>query len=262
MKILKIHIKNIHSLKGVHIVDFEQEPLQSAGLFAITGPTGAGKSTLLDVITLALYNKIPRLGSFSNAEMERIGSVVTHDTTDAFAEIEYESGEKKYRSVWKITQNSKGNWKDYEMELSSLPDGNIIESKKSEVPKGNEKIIGLNYEQFRKSILLAQGEFAQFLKADENERAKLLMELTGAHIYQSLGKAAYEKNKEKQLEIQEIMLNLRNIVLMTDEEVSALQNEKKIILEQLPEIDLQSDTLNRKINTTHNIRNITKTWKF
>ncbi|MBK8620455.1 MAG: AAA family ATPase [Saprospiraceae bacterium] len=247
MKILKIHIKNIHSLKGVHIVDFEQEPLQSAGLFAITGPTGAGKSTLLDVITLALYNKIPRLGSFSNAEMERIGSVVTHDTTDAFAEIEYESGEKKYRSVWKITQNSKGNWKDYEMELSSLPDGNIIESKKSEVPKGNEKIIGLNYEQFRKSILLAQGEFAQFLKADENERAKLLMELTGAHIYQSLGKAAYEKNKEKQLEIQEIMLNLRNIVLMTDEEVSALQNEKKIILEQLPEIDLQSDTLNRKI---------------
>ncbi len=247
MKILKIHIKNIHSLKGVHIVDFEKEPLASAGLFAITGPTGAGKSTILDVITLALYNKIPRLGSFSNAEMEKIGSVVTHDTTDAFAEIEYESGGNKYRSVWKITQNSKGNWKDYEMELSSLPEGNIIESKKSEVPKGNEKIIGLNYEQFRKSILLAQGEFAQFLKADENERAKLLMELTGAHIYQSMGKAAFEKNKEKQQEIQQVLFALQNIVLLSEEELAGLENEKKYIQEQLPDIERALNSLNNKI---------------
>ena len=60
MKINKIYIKNIHSLKGEHIIDFELPPLRACGLFAITGPTGAGKSTILDAITLALYNKVPR----------------------------------------------------------------------------------------------------------------------------------------------------------------------------------------------------------
>ncbi|MBK8546876.1 MAG: AAA family ATPase [Saprospiraceae bacterium] len=95
MKITKIAIKNIHSLKGFHIVNFEEEPLLSAGLFAIIGPTGAGKSTLLDVITLALFNKIPRIGSFSTPEMEKIGSVVTHNTDDALAEIEYVIFKKK-----------------------------------------------------------------------------------------------------------------------------------------------------------------------
>ncbi|MFZ1380776.1 MAG: AAA family ATPase, partial [Saprospiraceae bacterium] len=60
MKILRLRFKNIHSLKGEHLIDFTVAPLRDAGLFAITGPTGAGKSTILDVITLALFNKIPR----------------------------------------------------------------------------------------------------------------------------------------------------------------------------------------------------------
>lgn len=62
MKILKLRFENIHSLKGVHTIDFSTGVLGEAGLFAITGPTGAGKSTLLDVITLALYNRIARVG--------------------------------------------------------------------------------------------------------------------------------------------------------------------------------------------------------
>ncbi len=62
MKILKLHFKNINSLRGEHTVDFTASPLSDSGLFAITGPTGSGKSTLLDVITLALFNRVPRLG--------------------------------------------------------------------------------------------------------------------------------------------------------------------------------------------------------
>src|SRR3954447_7870226 len=61
MKILRIAGKNLASLAGEFEVDFQQEPLASAGLFAISGPTGAGKSTLLDALCLALYDATPRL---------------------------------------------------------------------------------------------------------------------------------------------------------------------------------------------------------
>ncbi len=65
MKIEKITICNLTSIEGKQVIDFTQEPLRSAGLFAITGDTGAGKSTILDAVCLALYNHAPR---FENAE--------------------------------------------------------------------------------------------------------------------------------------------------------------------------------------------------
>ncbi len=71
MKICKIKLKNIHSLKGEHTIDFENGVLGDAGLFVITGPTGAGKSTILDVITLALFNRIPRITSSISKKSNR-----------------------------------------------------------------------------------------------------------------------------------------------------------------------------------------------
>ncbi len=73
MKIISIEFENINSLKGVHRVDFDKQPLSESGIFAITGPTGSGKSTLLDVITLALFNKIPRFSSVSKNEITKNG---------------------------------------------------------------------------------------------------------------------------------------------------------------------------------------------
>ena len=63
MKILKIRFRNIHSLKGDHEIDFTAAPLAGSGIFAITGQTGSGKTTILDVISLALYNRIPRVSA-------------------------------------------------------------------------------------------------------------------------------------------------------------------------------------------------------
>ncbi|NNG64985.1 AAA family ATPase, partial [Pseudomonas fragi] len=63
MKILAIRLKNLASLAGPFELDFTAEPLASAGLFAITGPTGAGKSTLLDALCLALFGAVPRLSN-------------------------------------------------------------------------------------------------------------------------------------------------------------------------------------------------------
>jgi len=108
MKINNIKLKNIHSLKGLHEVDFANGPLAQTGLFAIIGPTGSGKSTLLDAITLALFNSTPRSGSLSRAAIEKTGAIITRNTNDAFCEAEYESFGKTLRSRWEISRARTG----------------------------------------------------------------------------------------------------------------------------------------------------------
>lgn len=235
MKILTLHFKNIHSLKGEHRLDFTIPPLSVSGLFAITGPTGAGKSTVLDVITLALFSRIPRFDSkITNTEIEKIGSVMTQFTDDSYAEVEYQSNGKIYRSTWRISKTRTGTLKPYEMSIATLPDGIYMDLKNSDVPGANERIIGLNYEQFIRSILLSQGEFARFLRSDEKERAKLLEDITGSQIYRSLGKAAFEKAKIKKDEIQAIKLQISAVPVLTEPEVkdkneAIISNKNKLV---------------------------------
>jgi exonuclease SbcC len=100
MKILQIKFKNINSLKGEHCIDFEEAPLKSNSLFAITGPTGCGKSTLLDVICLALFNQIPRMNKVSRTELAKTKAVITRHQKDAYAEVVYESAAGKLLSHW------------------------------------------------------------------------------------------------------------------------------------------------------------------
>ncbi len=196
MRILKIGFENINSLKGPHILDFSENPLSSAGIFAITGPTGTGKTTILDVITLALFDRIPRIDEkISRGLIERTGLILTRNMRECFAEVTYECKKGTFTSKWSISRAKRtGTLQDYEMELSDS-ENNLIPLKKTEVPAMNEEQIGLNYDQFVKAIILAQGDFAAFLKARGDERGKLLEQVTGSWIYRELGKAAYGRNK-------------------------------------------------------------------
>ena len=100
MKIRKLSLENIHSLKGKQSIDFAGGILGTAGLFAITGPTGSGKSTILDAITLALYNRIPRIDKqITVSVIEEEGVIITKNALDCFAEVEYEVKGKIYNSV-------------------------------------------------------------------------------------------------------------------------------------------------------------------
>lgn len=227
MKILKIRFKNINNLKGENEVSFEDAPLNSAGIFAITGPTGSGKSTLLDVITLALFNKIPRFrGSISKSTIEGLGSVMTHHTTESMASISYQIDERIYTSTWSVGTTRTGNLRDYEMFVYDEL-GRPLDLKKSEVPAKNEELIGLKYDQFVKSIILSQGQFAKFLKADKSERGQLLENLTGASIYRKISVAAFEKYKAVRDEVALERDRLENIQVLDEDQ----RKEIKISIE-------------------------------
>jgi exonuclease SbcC len=248
MKILKIRFKNINSLKGEHEINFDKKPFNSGSLFAITGPTGSGKSTILDVISLALFNQIPRLGTISKNELTKTGAVITKNQTEAWAEVSYACKAGTYTSKWFIHYNRNNKLNDYGMELAEFETGKILDFKKSEVPNENQRLVGLNYDQFIKSIVLAQGEFAQFLKEKKEKRAELLEKITGTGIYRKLGIAAFEKFKsvndsikEKQAEIVAINSNLL--------EEEAFEQLKK----QLSHHEKESNTLDQGIKKTEGL---------
>jgi exonuclease SbcC len=219
MRILAIRGKNLASLAGEFEVDFSREPLASAGLYAIGGPTGAGKSTLLDALCLALYDETPRVARVGarGAGLPDVGeeTVGAHDPrtllrrgcADGYAEVDFVGGDElAYRARWSVRRartRASGKLQDTQMALSLLqhepsvaqPVGGTL---KSEVKAAIVQRIGLTFEQFTRAVLLAQNEFFAFLKAGDDDRAALLQALTGTDRFEAISRRAFERNKAEQ----------------------------------------------------------------
>ncbi|EJM82341.1 MULTISPECIES: AAA family ATPase [unclassified Pseudomonas] len=210
MKILAIRLKNLASLAGPFEIDFTAEPLASAGLFAITGPTGAGKSTLLDALCLALFGAVPRL---SNAQVsakapDADGEISTGDprtllrrgTGEGYAEVDFVGIDgRRYRARWEANrarEKAGGKLQHSRQSLRDIDLDQLLASQKVEFKVQLEAVLGLNFEQFTRAVLLAQSEFSAFLKANDNERSELLEKLTDTALYTRLGRRAFDKAKE------------------------------------------------------------------
>jgi exonuclease SbcC len=183
---------------------------------------------MLDSITLALYNQIPRSGKLSKKSIQEFGTLITRGTDECLVELDFQVNGKTYRSKWGISRARTGNLRDYHMELSFLnekEEWELFDLKKSDIPAKNTELTGLNYDQFVKSILLSQGEFAKFLKAPQNERSELLEKITGTEIYRQIGKAAYERWKKEEEELKRIQLRIEHIELLSEEEKEKLTEE-------------------------------------
>ena len=237
MKILRVRFLNLNSLRGEHAVDFSLSPLSDAGLFAITGPTGAGKTTILDAITLALYGQVPRHES-SGPE-----HVMSHGTGESWAEVEFEVNGQQYRSKWgqyRARKQPGGKLQDPKMELSerkTAEDGTetwpFLETYKSKVPPRIAELSGLEYKQFLRSVLLAQGDFTRFLKAPAGERAQLLEKITDTRKYSDISRAAFERAKQENLLVEQLRQGLEGVTLLSPEEVAHLEAELQDLNAQL-----------------------------
>ncbi|MBW3130570.1 AAA family ATPase [Hymenobacter profundi] len=239
MKILRVRFFNLNSLRGEHFVDFSHAPLADAGLFAITGPTGAGKTTILDAITLALYGQVPR------HEGSGPEQVMSHGTGESWAEVEFQVNGKTYRSKWgqyRARRKPGGNLQDPKMELSEQPETPtpeapdkwpILESYKSRVPVRVAELSGLEYRQFLRSVLLAQGDFTRFLKSSPGERAQLLEKITDTRKYSDISVAAFQRAKEEAQRVEQLRAGLAGVTLLSAEEVGALEAEAQELTTQL-----------------------------
>ncbi|GAA0761364.1 AAA family ATPase [Psychroflexus lacisalsi] len=230
MKIESLHFKNINSLKGEHEVNFNKPPLNSGGLFAIIGPTGSGKSTLLDAICLALYGRTPRISSVTKNKIEQDGSILTKHQKEAYAKVKFSCNSGTFISTWSISTNRNGKLRDHDMNLWDVQTEKYFSEKKTENQEEVERLAGLSYDQFVKSVLLSQGEFATLLKSNEKERSELLEKITNTSIYRQIGRKVFEKYNQLKSKISKqknLLEDLQKKLLSAEDlEFNNLEKEK------------------------------------
>ncbi|CAN7622422.1 AAA family ATPase [Duganella sp. LjRoot269] len=262
MRILKIGGKNLASLAGEFSVDFEQEPLASTGLFAISGPTGAGKSTLLDALCLALYDATPRLLKVAGRSMlTDVGAetVSTQDTrtllrrgtAEGHAEVDFVGNDgASYRARWSVRRSrtkAEGALQPTAMTLHLLPALQPIGGTKTEVKAEIEKRIGLSFEQFTRAVLLAQNEFSAFLKSEDNERGELLETLTGSTVYTEISMRAFERAKLEQAALLRLNVRLADQKPMSTDERTELEAQGAAATAALQALDQRKTELEHEL---------------
>jgi len=250
MRIVSLHIKNLNSLRTEKSIHFLEAPLGNTGLFAIVGDTGSGKTTILDAITLALYGHVPRFGDNKAAS-----EILSHGATDAYAHVVFEANGKKYLAEWSIRRaygKLDGNLRAPVRKLSEYDPGKedftAIAEKAGEVDKAVAEITGLDYFQFLRSVLLAQGEFAAFLKANVQERSDLLERITGLGIYTEISRAAHYRHRKEENTLRELELKKESLQLLTPGEKEKLQAELTGLETATAELKKQNKSLRDQLN--------------
>lgn len=256
MRILAIRGKNLASLAEPFEILFNQAPLQQAGLFAITGPTGAGKSTILDALCLALYDKMPRLpdghgfavGHRDEDENLRVTSndvrsILRRGTSHGYAEVDFIGKDKHhYRARWEVSKargNASGRLQAQDIILSNIASGQRMGQGKRNTLEIISELVDLNFDQFRRSVLLAQGDFAAFLKAKKDERSSLLEGITGTDIYSELSIAAFERARQEKEALNRITGLMQNQIPLDNEARLNLEQQRDQFSHQLDELDKQ-----------------------
>ena len=239
MKILAIRGRNLASLEGDFEIDFTVEPLLSAGIFAISGPTGAGKSTLLDAMCLALFARTPRtdqakennvkLQDVSNEQLSQSDPrfLLRRGTASGFAEVDFMAlNGHRYRTRWSVARardKENGRLQNPRLALYNLDKEEEEQGTRSDLQARIIDLIGLTFEQFTRSVLLAQNDFSTFLKAEQGEKASLLEKLTGTELYSAISRQIFERNARAKEVFDLIQTRIQGIELLTDEEENDLR---------------------------------------
>jgi len=213
MKILELRFKNLNSLYGEWFINFTNPEYLSSGIFALTGPTGAGKTTVLDAICLALYGATPRLGKLTASGNE----LMSKQTGDCYAELLFESQNGRYRCNWsqhRSRYKADGKLADAKHEISDANSGQLIETKKSLIQRVIQEKTGMDFRRFTRSILLAQGDFDAFLKANSEQKSEILEQITGTEVYSEISRRVYEKQKKEERKLDILRAEISGITVM------------------------------------------------
>ncbi len=233
MKLQKLIIHNIASIENA-IIDFEAQPLADSEVFLITGKTGSGKSTILDAICLALFADTPRLDGTKMQGDTKDGDVdvtikdprqlMRRNTGEAFVSLTFTgSNGIHYEAKWAVARARNkvtGNIQKKSWQLTNL-DMDITYTKDKEISTEIQTAIGLDFSQFCRTTLLAQGEFTRFLNSKDDEKAAILEKITGVDIYSKIGKKVFELTDQKKKEWEKAQEKVKGTAIMSDEDIVA-----------------------------------------
>ena len=258
MKLLKLEILNLASLDNPNgeVIDFEQGVLKDSNIFSIVGSTGSGKSTILDAICLALYNRAPRYprkkgergqkievyGDPDDNEKNRLAptdcrNILTRGTKYGYSKLTFLANNGTvYRAEWSVKFATK-RYEDVITSLYSISNVNGIAVETEEEWTQLPEIIGLDYDQFLRTVLIAQGTFSNFLNAKEEERYALLEKLIGNEdLYASI--AAAIKN-QKDAAVSAYNEVAANVAALDTNKIP--ENELQLVEERIKELEAEEE---------------------
>lgn len=245
MRIISIDFENINSLKGRWHINLDHSDYhQNHDIFVICGPTGAGKTTILDSITLALFGRTPRQDTINSQNAGN--EVLTRGTFNCYAKVVFECDGKLYASSFLQKKSKNGNFQKPEYIIFNPDNTQIVSNTRKDQSENISKIIKLNYDQFTRSIMLAQGEFNTFLKSKSEDRAAILEKLTGTTKYKKIAiliveeytkkKNEYEAlQKEKKDKENSILDNLQ--IAELSNKITKIQKQKVLFSKKIKQIE-------------------------
>ena len=159
-------------------------------LFAITGPTGAGKSSLIDAICFALYGQVPRVG-------DDYKQLISHGAERLSVMLEFGVGKERYR-IARTARPDKPSQQRLERITGDAAEP--IADRVKEIRTEVDRILGLDYDGFTRSVVLPQGQFDAFLKGEPKERRKILVALLNLTVYERMQQLANQRSSAAKTE--------------------------------------------------------------
>ena len=236
MRPIELSLRNFRSYFGEQQFDF-----RGRRLIAIVGPTGAGKSTILDAITFALYGSTPRTG------MKNFASLINQRAPEAMIRLRFEADGKEWEATRSIRRKG-GN--QHALDCYDLNSSEPVEkwTMAEEVNSKVRELLGLDYDAFTRSVLLAQGKFAEFLEAGPAKKVEVLKGLLSFEKLDEMQKLARQWSADANLKIAGLDGQLKSIAGAKDR-VAELQEEiksKQARHQQLQSIRPEYEELNQQ----------------
>ncbi|MBR5743938.1 MAG: SMC family ATPase, partial [Muribaculaceae bacterium] len=254
MILKKLVIHNLASIPDATI-DFEAAPLSNSDVYLISGEVGSGKSTILDAICLALYGDTPRFKRAKNTSKEDVEEdvkayspkqILRRGTNECYAQLTFIGNNgTTYEAKWGASR-PRTKLSDYH-KLNNLDTGIEI-SKKTDVAEEIAIAVGLDFDQFCRTTMLAQGEFTRFLAGNDNDKADILEKITDSGIFAEIGKKIFENFRKKEDSYKQIRRDIDAIPVMSDDELNTAKTQLAELSEKVKTFAAKKKKVEEKRN--------------
>lgn len=249
---ISLSIEGLYSYRQKQIIEFDR--LNKARLFGVFGAVGSGKSTLLEAITLALYGQCERLDNRDNKNY----NLMNLASNKLYVSFEFEHSGKKYQFNYGNKRNSKNFDEVKSPERSAFEWDNEVWQPLAS--SDAELVLGLSYDNFRRTIIIPQGKFQEFLQLGDAERTRMVKDMFSLERFEFYNKTD-QLYQHTQLELAGLTGNLQELEQYSEEAELKLKADLIELKDKGTEARKKLDSIKMEFEKANEARKLDAIWK-